>query len=138
MSTPEPPDPFISTKRFGGHHSPIQPPPPPPVPMAPPPPPYGYGTAAKTKSWMNVVSLVAVGVSLFMPVVANIAGIVFGHMGIRAADRGEADYRGVGLAGLILNYVIGALMILGVIAYIAFIVWAMSTWGSGPYYSSTP
>jgi hypothetical protein len=75
---------------------------------------------------MNIVALSAVGGGLILPFVANIAGIVFGHLGRRAAKRGEADYAGVGLAGLIINYVAVILWILGIIAYIVLVVWAVS------------
>jgi hypothetical protein len=109
----------------------------PPAPQAYPAPdgyyPYGgYAPQKKPKSWMNVVSLAAVGGGLIIPLLANIAGIVFGHLGRRAAKRGEADYRGVGLAGLILNYVAIVLWVLGIIAYIVFIVWALSECTNNP------
>ena len=95
--------------------------------------PYGYPPQKKPKSWMNIVSLSAVGAGLFIPFLANVAGIVFGHMGRRAAKRGEADYAGVGLAGLILNYIATILWILGIIAYIVFIVWAVTECSNDPY-----
>ncbi len=94
--------------------------------------PYGYPAQKKPKSWMNIVSLCAVGGGLFIPFFANIAGIVFGHLGRRAAKRGEADYAGVGLAGLILNYFFAVLCILGIIAYIAFFAWAISDCTNNP------
>jgi amino acid transporter len=81
---------------------------------------------------MNIVSLCAVGAGLVMPIVANIAGIVFGHLGARASKRGEADYRGVGLAGLILNYIFAILGVLGIIAYVIFIVWAIRDCANNP------
>jgi hypothetical protein len=87
---------------------------------------YQYPPQKKPKSWMNIVALSAVGAGLFFPFFANVAGIVFGHLGRSAAKRGEADYAGVGLAGLILNYVFAVLSVLVVIAYFAFIVWAIS------------
>lgn len=124
---------------------------PPPAPQsypATPPPqgyttpegyyPYGYPPQTKPKSWMNIVSLCAVGVGLFIPFLANVAGIVFGHLGTRAAKRGEADYHGVGLAGLIINYVAAVLWVLGTIAYIAFFAWAFSessTYPNGNFYT---
>lgn len=95
--------------------------------------PYGYPPQKKPKSWMNIVSLSAVGAGLFIPFVANVAGIVFGHMGRRAAKRGEADYAGVGLAGLILNYIATILWILGIIAYIVFVAWAITECSNDPY-----
>lgn len=93
---------------------------------------YGYAPQKKPKTWMNIVSLCAVGAALFIPLLANIAGIVFGHLGVRAADRGEADNRGVGMAGLILNYVFAVLWLLGIIAYIVFIAWAINECSTNP------
>jgi hypothetical protein len=108
----------------------------PPAPQAYPPPdgyyPYGYPPQKKSKSWMNIVSLSAVGGGFIIWFFANVAGIVFGHLGRRAAKRGEADYAGVGLAGLILNYIAVILWILGGIAYIVFIFWAVSECDSNP------
>jgi len=139
MST-NPPDPFLTSDEPAA--PPGTPtyaaPPPTPQPQAVPPQaaypqqPYGAAPVSKPKSWMNVVSLVAVGVGFMMPVIANVIGIVFGHMGIRAADRGEADYRGVGLAGLILNYVFAILAVLAIAAYIAFVVWVINDCSNNP------
>jgi hypothetical protein len=134
MST-NPPDPFLTSDEPAappGTPTYAAPPPTPQPQAAPPQPPYGAAPVSKPKTWMNVVSLVAVGVGIFMPIVANIIGIVFGHMGIRAADRGEADYRGVGLAGLILNYVIAILAIVAFVAYVAFVVWVFNDCANDP------
>ncbi len=95
-------------------------------------PPYGYPPQKPSKSWMNIVSLCAVGAGLIFPFFANVAGIVFGHLGRRAAKRGEADYAGVGLAGLILNYIAVVICILAVVAYIIFIVWAVNDCSNNP------
>jgi hypothetical protein len=86
---------------------------------------------------MNIVSLSAVGAGIFIPFLANVAGIVFGHLGRRASKRGEADYAGVGLAGLILNYIAAILWILGIIAYIALIAWAINDCANDPYCSGS-
>ena len=120
---------------------PIPPPPQQGYPAPPPPQgysapegyyPYGSPPQRKPKSWMNIVSLSAVGAGLFIPFLANVAGIVFGHLGRKASKRGEADYAGVGLAGLILNYIAAILWVLGIIAYIAFIVWAINECSTNP------
>jgi hypothetical protein len=94
--------------------------------------PYGYPPQKKPHSWMNIVSLSAVAAGLFIPFLANIAGIVFGHLGRRASKRGEADYAGVGLAGLILNYIFAILSVLLVIAYFVFIVWIVTECDNNP------
>jgi len=141
MTQPTAGDPFATPPR-GAPAAPSSPPgysaPPPPAAPQPYPPapqpygapegyyPYGYPPQKKPKSWMNIVALSAVAGTLFFPFLANVAGIVFGHLGRRAAKRGEADYAGVGLAGLIVNYFVAVLCILGFIAYILFFVWAIS------------
>ena len=82
-----------------------------------PPPPMAYPGQAKPKTWMNWVAL-GCGLGGFVTCVSFIPAIVFGHLGLAAAKRGEADQRGVGIAGLVLGYV----FLVGVIAYIALIV----------------
>ncbi len=89
------------------------------VPPASAPPVLPPGVSSKT--WMNIVALIAPFVSFIIPG-SNIAGIVFGHLGIRAADRGEAEHRGMGLAGLIISYIVTALWVLAIIGYIVFVV----------------
>jgi len=84
-----------------------------------------------SKTWMNIVALIAPFVSFIIPG-SNIAGIVFGHLGIRAADRGEAEHRGLGRAGLIVSYVVTALWILGIIAYVVVVVWFVNECNSNP------
>ncbi len=69
-----------------------------------------------TKTWMNIVSLVTalVGISL--------AAVILGHLGVRAANRGDADYKGLGIAGLILGYiglVGGAIYLILIIVFVA-------------------
>ena len=88
-----------------------------PAPM-PPPMPY-YGQVALPKTWMNwaafgcgLGALVTCGLS-FIP------AIVFGHLGLAAEKRGEADKKGLGITGLVIGYVFLA----GWIAYIALMVW---------------
>ena len=145
MTQPTAGDPF-STPPGGAAPAPSSPPGYAVPPSAPPPYPapqqgypapdgyypYGYPPQKKPKSWMNIVSLCAVAGTLFFPLLANVAGIVFGHLGRRAAKRGEADYAGVGLAGLIVNYFVAVLCILGIIAYIVFIVWMVNECTTNP------
>ncbi len=108
-------------------------PPPPPAPpayatMPQPAAPTGYAQApsaytnvAQSKNWMNLVSLIA-SISTIITGIGWIVGVVFGHLGLAAVKRGEADNRSLGLAGLIIGYVLGALGILAFIAYIVFFV----------------
>ncbi len=67
-------------------------------------------------SWMNIVALVASVIGL------SLGGIILGHLGLRAAARGEADYRLVGLWGLILGYTGAFLWLVGTVAYVWFMV----------------
>ena len=48
----------------------------------------------------------------------SLFAIVFGHLGISAAKRGEADYRGAGITGLVLGYLIAG-------AYVAYYAFAI-------------
>ncbi|GIG53383.1 DUF4190 domain-containing protein [Demequina activiva] len=137
MTTP-PEDPFARTPHQDAHEwsSPSgeagpqhdTPPPPPPgqVPYAMqqyPPPPYQqgyYGPDPRTqKNWMGIVSLVA-SLSTIVTGIGCIAGIVFGHLGLNAAKNGEANNRGLSLAGLITGYVFLGIGLLVVAAYVVF------------------
>lgn len=70
-----------------------------------------YPPARPMKTWMNVTSLVTALVGI------GLAAVIFGHLGVRAANRGEAEYKGLGIAGLILGYIgiVGTIVYLGVI-----------------------
>lgn len=110
----------------GGYAAP--PPPPgtygaPPAGYAAPPPAYGaVSSVATSKNWMNVTSLILSLASLVTGITA-IAGIVFGHLGRAAVKRGEANNGGVGLAGLIIGYVLVGIGILGIVAFLVFFGW---------------
>lgn len=88
-------------------------------PATPPPPhmaPGPYGSPPPQRDWMGIVSLVCglLGVGL--------VGIIFGHLALRANARGEANNRGLSLAGTIVSYVttiLGTLAIAGFISFIA-------------------
>lgn len=93
-------------------------------------PPYQYGAPsyyaqpmgpdpAQAKNWMGITSLVLSLAGLITGITA-IAGIVLGHLSLSAVKRGEADNRGVGLAGLITGYVLVGLSILSVIIAVVF------------------
>ncbi|WP_084125224.1 DUF4190 domain-containing protein [Demequina sp. NBRC 110054] len=100
--------------------------------------PYGqpYAAAAMPggsrtdKNWMGLTSLVLglVGVSL--------GGVILGHMGLSAVKRGEADNRGVALAGTIIGWISTAFFLIW-LAFVA--VWyvagteSASTLGDAEY-----
>ncbi|WP_062287618.1 DUF4190 domain-containing protein [Demequina phytophila] len=102
-----------------------QPAPQPAYPQAPYAPQRPAGT---DKNWMGVTSLVLSLAGLFTGITA-IVGIVFGHLSLSAVKRGEADNWGVGLAGLIIGYVITALGLLVLIGLFAVFGWAVSECG---------
>lgn len=112
-------------------------PPPPPLYAQPPTAPYGYAAPAQApyygpdprtaKNWMNVVSFIASITTIFTGIGA-IVGIVFGHLGLAAVKRGEANNKGFGTAGLIIGY--GSIA-LGVLAFLAWIVFFVAVAASG-------
>ncbi len=123
QGTPVPLQPTMSPLRPGQIPPPPGYVPPPPMPQNPaygtaaypPPPPAGYMYAANygatnysaadtSKNWMGITSLI---LSLATVVVGFtcIPGIIFGHMGLSAAKRGEANNKGLALAGVIIGWV---------------------------------
>ncbi len=92
--------------------------PPPPMPQNPayatvaypPVPPAGYLYAANynaantAKNWMGITSLALSAASIIFGITC-IPGVILGHMGLSAAKRGEANNRGLALAGVIVGWV---------------------------------
>jgi hypothetical protein len=68
----------------------------------PPAPQYAAPAPAPTKdfpnTWMNIVALVTGLLGM------AIVPIIFGHLGVSAANKGKAELKGLGIAGLILGY----------------------------------
>jgi hypothetical protein len=94
--------------------------PPPPVGYAQVPPPY-YGAPASTeKDWMGITALV-LSLATLLTGFTWIGGIIFGHLGLAAARRGEASNRGMALAGTVIGWVFGGLAILAIVGFILFI-----------------
>lgn len=83
-------------------------------------PPYGPNPQT-AKNWMGVTALVLSLASLITGITA-IGGIIFGHMSVAAAKRGEADNAGLGRAGLILGYIFTALMLLAIVGFVLFFI----------------
>ena len=81
------------------------------------PPPAPYWNAPLPKTWMNWVAF-GCGLGALVTCISFIPAIIFGHLGLAAAKRGEADKRGFGVTGLVIGYVYLA----GFIAYIALLV----------------
>jgi len=76
-----------------------------PAPMAPPSaqpmayaPPAAYAPSATPNTWMNIVAFVTAIMGL------AVVPIVFGHLGINAANKGKAELKWMGIVGAILGY----------------------------------
>lgn len=96
---------------------------------ATPPPPPNYAPNPFPKNWMGIVSISASASMLVLcwllgPIPA-IAGIVFGHLGRSAAKNGEANNDSLSKWGLIIGYVMLGLMVLAIVAYFAFLAFAI-------------
>ncbi|MDN4475858.1 DUF4190 domain-containing protein [Demequina sp. SYSU T00192] len=80
------------------------------------PPPQRPPGQSGAKTWMNITSFVTSILGL------GLVGVIFGHLGVSASNKGEADLKGLGIAGLILGYVqivIGIILLIAVIVGIA-------------------
>jgi hypothetical protein len=81
-----------------------------------------YGPDPRTKkNWMGIVALIA-SLSTIVTGFGCIVGIVFGHLGLNAAKKGEANNRGLSLAGLIIGYVLLAIGLVVAFIYVLVII----------------
>ena len=83
--------------------------------MYPPPSPSTSWGASSSKNWMGITSLV-LGVTC---IGAGLLGAIFGHLGLAACKRGEANNRGLTLAGVIVNYSMFCLGLAGLVFALA-------------------
>ncbi|MFW7414158.1 DUF4190 domain-containing protein [Demequina sp. SO4-18] len=93
--------------------------------------PYGVHTGPRPgteKNWMNITSLVLGIVGLFTWFTA-IGGIILGHMGRSAEKKGQADNGGLGLAGLIISYIVMVLGLIALVGFFLFFGWFVSECG---------
>ena len=106
----------------------VQQAPPPYVPPQPQPATYAYGgSPARPVPQSNGIGiaglvLAILGITCVVPVVGSILGVVFGHMGMKAADRGVADGRQIAKAGFIIGWVGIGLAAVAIVIFIAIIV----------------
>jgi len=82
-----------------------------------PPSPYGYGAptpqSSSNKNYLGILALIFPFVFLSLP------GIIVGHLGLSAVKKGEANNRGIALAGTIISWVFTVFTVLGILASIA-------------------
>lgn len=106
-----------------------------PYPQQPYAQPYGqpYGQPAVPTNTMAIISLVSSVLGLtFVPILGSIAGVITGHIARRQiAETGEQG-SGAATAGLIIGYVGVALLVLGIIAFIAFFALAAGVATTSP------
>ncbi|MEA9986845.1 MULTISPECIES: DUF4190 domain-containing protein [Subtercola] len=99
--------------------------------------PYGYGAGSSASAQpgtasTNVLAIIALVLGFVVP----IGGIVTGHIALSQIKKSGESGRGLALAGTIMGYAFTGLAILGVIAYIVFIVILFSTAGHTSGYTS--
>jgi hypothetical protein len=98
-------------------------PPPPPVPAATypayaSPSPYGGQPGRQTQNGLGVAALVLsiLGIVGCIPFIGGVLGIVFGILGMKNADKGIANNKGMAKAGLIIGIVgLGLWVALGIV-----------------------
>lgn len=86
-------------------------------------PAYGYQQQGPKTNTLAIVSLVASLAGLITGITA-IVGIITGHIALSQIKKTGENGRGLALGGLITGYVLTALTIIGIIAFIAFFSWA--------------
>ena len=64
-----------------------------------------------SKDWMGIVSLITSILGIYL------VGIIFGHMGLKAYERGEATNRSLSMAGAVIGWIGMVLGLFGGIAY---------------------
>lgn len=98
-----------------------------------------YSTAGAAYSYAprtNPLAIASLAVSLgalLVGLLASIAGVILGHIALSQIRRRGEGGRGLAIGGLIAGYVIGGLMLIGLIAYIGFIVWMVNSSGYSGY-----
>ncbi|SBS73889.1 DUF4190 domain-containing protein [uncultured Microbacterium sp.] len=100
----------------------------------PPVNPYAYGgyAAVQKTNTLSIVSMIAsiAGFIWILPFVGSLAGAIMGHISLNQIKQTGEKGRGMALAGVIVGWAGLALVVLGVIAFLAFASWA-GTVGTG-------
>ncbi|MCS5499238.1 DUF4190 domain-containing protein [Cnuibacter physcomitrellae] len=96
-------------------------------PGAVPPPGYYGGYPAPPSAQTNVLAIITIiAAFVFSPV-----GIVTGHIALSQIKRTHEGGQGLAKAGLIVSYVFTGIAVLGIIAYVIFIIIIFATVGVG-------
>jgi hypothetical protein len=89
---------------------------------APPAPPQAYAAPNDNpNTWMNIVAFVT-GLLGMM-----IIPIIFGHLGVSASNKGKADFKWMGIVGLVLGYLEVLALILFILFAVVFVAASTST-----------
>jgi len=80
---------------------------------SPPPGPgvSGFGESSSRRNWLAIVSLIT-GLTCL-----GLVGVVLGHLALRAVAGGQANNRGLAIAGLAVSYV-------NVVVFVVFVAWS--------------
>jgi hypothetical protein len=94
-------------------------------PPAPYPPPGMYPPPNRTNG-MALASLICSIAGLATCALSSIVGLILGVIALGQIKKTGEEGRGMALAGVIVGGVVTALMVVGIILYVVFIVWAVS------------
>jgi hypothetical protein len=86
-----------------------------PAPQGYAAPPAGYAQAPNPmpNTWMNIVAFVTGILGL------AIVPVIFGHLGVSQSNKGRADFKWMGIVGLVLGYLTIAVYIFLIVAWSA-------------------
>lgn len=101
-------------------------------------PPAGYAPVAPART--NPLAIAALATAcggVIIWILAPIAGAIMGHIALRQIKRTGENGRGMALAGVLVGWILGGLQLIGVVAYVIFIIIAFATVGAGAgFYSN--
>lgn len=87
--------------------------------------PYGGYPMPPKNNTLAIVALISAIASLtVVPFIGSIVAVITGHMSLSQIKFSGEGGRGMALAGVIIGWVGIAVMIIGIIALVAFVAWA--------------
>lgn len=95
-------------------------------PPAPYPTPGMYPPPQNRTNGMALASLICSVAGLVTCALSSVVGVILGVVALGQIKKTGEEGRGMALAGVIVGGVVTALMIVGVILYFVFIVWAIN------------